>query len=116
MELRDVNSDGYDDLISRTDERLDVFIADEIGDAYFSSGASYSIDIAEIEERLGDFDIDNLDFSNLTGVLALTHEEVLDDVDGDGIEDLLLREGGKVSLFGGTYTGMNSEQPRQVLR
>ncbi|GIT64306.1 MAG: hypothetical protein Ct9H300mP22_7060 [Gammaproteobacteria bacterium] len=58
-------------------------------------------DIAEIEERLGDFDIDNLDFSNLTGVLALTHEEVLDDVDGDGIEDLLLREGGKVSLFGG---------------
>ncbi|GIT20609.1 MAG: hypothetical protein CM1200mP40_02910 [Gammaproteobacteria bacterium] len=116
MELRDVNSDGYDDLISRTDERLDVFIADEIGDAYFSSGASYSIDIAEIEERLGDFDIDNLDFSNLTGVLALTHEEVLDDVDGDGIEDLLLREGGKVSLFGGTYTGMNLEQPRQVLR
>ena len=116
MELRDVNSDGYDDLISRTDERLDVFIADEIGDAYFASGASYSIDIAEIEERLGDFDIDNLDFSNLTGVLALTHEEVLDDVDGDGIEDLLLREGGKVSLFGGTYTGMNLEQPRQVLR
>jgi len=116
MELRDVNSDGYDDLISRTDERLDVFIADEIGDAYFTSDASYSIDIAEIEERLGDFDIDNLDFSNLTGVLALTHEEVLDDVDGDGIEDLLLREGGKVSLFGGTDSGMNLEQPRQVLR
>ena len=41
---------------------------------------------------------------------------MLDDVDGDGIEDLLLREGGKVSLFGGTYTGMNLEQPRQVLR
>ncbi|MDD9890331.1 MAG: hypothetical protein OXU30_08325 [Gammaproteobacteria bacterium] len=116
MELRDVNSDGYDDLISRTDERLDVFLADELGDAYFHNVPSYSINIAEIEERLGEFDIDNLDFSNLTGVLALTHEEVLDDVDGDGIEDLLLREGGKVSLFGGTAVGMNLEQPRQVLR
>jgi hypothetical protein len=116
MELRDVNSDGYDDLISRTDERLDVFIADEHGTAYFDNQASYSLDIAEIEERLGDFDIDNLDFSNLTGVLALTHEEILEDVDGDGIEDLLLREGGKVSLFAGNNTGMDLEQPRQVLR
>lgn len=60
--------------------------------------------------------MDNLDFSNLTGVLALTHEEILDDVNGDGIDDLLLREGGKVSLFGGTTTGMNLEQPLQVLR
>ncbi|NKB32578.1 MAG: hypothetical protein GKR91_05720 [Pseudomonadales bacterium] len=116
MELRDVNNDGFDDLISRSDERLDVFIADELGDAYFNADPSYSLDITEIEERLGDFDVDNLDFSNLTGVLALTHEEVLDDVDGDGIEDLLLREGGKVSLFGGTDSGMNLEQPRQVLR
>jgi len=116
MELRDVNGDGFDDLISRTDERLDVFLADALGDAYFQNTSSYSIDIAAIEERLGEFDIDRLDFSNLTGVLALTHEEVLDDVDGDGIEDLLLREGGKVSLFGGTEVGMNLEQPRQVLR
>lgn len=116
MELRDINSDGFDDLISRTDERLDVFIAEEPHGAYFNREPSYSLDITEIEERLGGFDIDNLDFSNLTGVLALTHEEILDDVDGDGIDDLLLREGGKVSLFGGTDTGMDLEQPRQVLR
>ncbi|MDA1370010.1 MAG: hypothetical protein O2971_04500 [Proteobacteria bacterium] len=116
MDLRDVNSDGFDDLISRSDERLDVFIANQQASAYFSQAPSYSLDIAEIEELLGEFDIDNLDFSNLTGVLALTHEEILDDVDGDGIDDLLLREGGKVSLFGGTASGMNFEQPRQVLR
>ncbi|MDP6651991.1 MAG: hypothetical protein QGF90_07795 [Gammaproteobacteria bacterium] len=116
MELRDVNSDGFDDLISRTDERLDVFIADQQAEAYFPASPSYTLDIAQIEERLGEFDIDNLDFSNLTGVLALTHEEILDDVDGDGIEDLLLREGSKVSLFGGTLDGMELEQPRQVLR
>lgn len=116
MELRDVNSDGANDLISQTDERLDVFIASRAANAYFPMTPSYSLDIAEIEERLGEFDIDNLDFSNLTGLLALTHEEVLEDVNGDGIEDLLLREGGKVSLFGGTTTGMELTRPKQVLR
>ena len=116
LELRDVNSDGLDDLISRTDEKLDVFLANGVGSAYFKNEPTYSLDITEIEERLGDFDIDNIDFANLTGVLALTHEEILDDVDGDGIDDLLLREGGKVTLFGGTDIGMELANPRQVLR
>ncbi len=116
MELRDVNSDGFDDLVSRTEEELKVFIANASASAYFPIEASYSLDILEIEERLGEFDIENLDFSNLTGLLSLTHEEILDDVDGDGIDDLLLREGGKVSLFGGSTQGMDFAQPRQVLR
>lgn len=116
MELRDVNGDGFDDLVSRTEEELKVFIANPNASAYFPREASYFLDILEIEERLGEFDIDNLDFSNLTGILALTHEEILEDVDGDGIDDLLLREGGKVSLFGGTAAGMDFSQPRQVLR
>ncbi len=116
MDLRDVNSDGRADLISRTDERLDVFLASDNLAAYFSDRPAYSLDIAEVEARLGEFDVDNLDFSNLTGVLALTHEELLEDVDADGIDDLLLREGGKVSLFTGTPDGMDFSQPRQVLR
>lgn len=116
MELRDVNNDGFDDLVSRTDERLDVFIADELGERYFPVSPSYSVSITDIEERLGEFDIDSLDFSNLTGVLALTHEEILEDVSGDGIDDLLLREGGKVSLFVGSEAGMDLQNPRQVLR
>lgn len=116
MELRDVNNDGFDDLVSRTDLRLDVFIADNLGERYFPVSPSYSVNIAAIEERLGEFDIDSLDFSNLTGVLALTHEEILEDVNGDGIDDLLLREGGKVSLFVGSEGGMDLQNPRQVLR
>lgn len=116
MELRDVNSDGAADLISRTDDKLDVFLATATAAAYFPAAPSYSLDISEIEERLGEFDIDNLDFANLTGVLALSHEELLEDVDGDGIDDLVLREGSKVSVFGGTTDGMTFEQPRQVLR
>lgn len=116
LELRDVNGDGHEDLVSRTEERLDVFIADTAGDSYLPGTPTYFLDITAIEEELGEFDIDNLDFSNLTGVLALTHEEILDDVNGDGIADLLLREGGKVSLFQGSSTGMDLAQPKQVLR
>jgi len=116
MDLRDANGDGRSDLISRTDQQLDVFLASIDSDNQFSPDPSYSIDIAEIEERLGDFDLDRLDFSNLTGILSITHEELLEDVNNDGVDDLLLREGGKVSLFAGTATGMNLEQPSQVLR
>jgi hypothetical protein len=116
MELRDVNNDGMSDLISRTQQRLDVFLANEGSNQHFPAESTYTLDIAAIEESLGEFDIDQLDFSNLTGVLALTHEEILEDVNGDNIDDLLLREGGKVSLFSGTPTGMNFEQPTQVLR
>ncbi|MEZ5518804.1 MAG: VCBS repeat-containing protein [Gammaproteobacteria bacterium] len=116
MELRDINADGAPDLVSRTETQLDVFLAQRGAARYFNATPTYSVDIAAIEERLGEFDLDRLDFSNLTGILAITHEELLEDVDGDGIDDLLLREGGKVSLFGGNATGMDLEQPRQVLR
>jgi len=116
MELRDVNADGATDLISRTDTQLDVFLAGGEAARYFPPTPSFSLDIAAIEERLGEFDVDRLDFSNLTGILAITHEEILEDVDGDGIDDLLLREGGKVSLFIGNASGMDLAQPRQVLR
>ena len=53
MELRDVNSDGFDDLVSRTDEELRVFIANPKAATYFPNEASYSLDILEIETRLG---------------------------------------------------------------
>ncbi len=113
--LRDVNRDALPDLISETEERFDVFLASATG-AYFPQTPSYSVDRLEIRERLGNFDFDQLDFSNLTGMLALTHEELLQDIDGDGIDDFVLREGGKVSLFAGSATGMDFSQPRQVLR
>ena len=115
IELRDVNNDGRPDLISETDERFDVSLANENGD-YFPQLPSFSIDREEIRQRLGNFDFDQLDFANLTGILALTHEELLQDLNGDNIDDFILREGGKVSLFAGTATGMDFSAPKQVLR
>lgn len=119
MSLRDVNADGLSDLISDTDTRLDVFLASRSGD-YFPTQPSYSIDREAVRERLGEFDVDQLDFANLTGVLALTHEELLQDVNGDGIDDFVLREGGRVALHLGRREGdsavMNLAQPDQILR
>ena len=116
MELRDVNQDGASDIVSRTETQLDVFLAQPDAARHFDLMPTYSVDIEAIEERLGGFDIDRLDFSNLTGILALTHEELLEDMDEDGIDDLVLREGGKVSLFRGAEDGMDLSQPDQVLR
>jgi hypothetical protein len=116
MELRDVNNDGLPDLISDTEERLDVFLANAGSGNYFPAEPDVSVDRVAIRERLGDFDIDQLDFANLTGVLALTHEEILQDMNGDGIADLILREGGRVALHLGSPDGINLEQPDQILR
>ena len=116
LQLRDVNGDLAADLIVDTDERLAVFLADPTAANYFSADPSFELDRLAIEESLGEFDIETLDFANLTGVLALTHEELLEDIDGDGIEDLLLREGGKVSVFPGTRAGIDVSTPTQVLR
>ncbi len=116
LNLRDVNADGAQDLIVDTESSLSVFLANSGAASTFPSEASYTIDREEIEARLGEFDIENIDFANLTGVLALTHEELLEDIDGDGIEDLLLREGGKVSVFAGNASGLDLAAPRQVLR
>ena len=117
LTLRDVNGDNRPDLISDTDERLDIFLANAgNADGYFRATPDYSVDRTAIRERLGEFDIDQLDFANLTGVLALTHEEILQDMNGDGIDDMILREGGRVALHLGNEDGIDFDQADQILR
>ncbi|MBC52712.1 MAG: hypothetical protein CMQ34_02635 [Gammaproteobacteria bacterium] len=117
LTLRDVNGDARPDLVSDTDERLDVFLANagDTGD-YFRATPDYSVDRTAIRERLGEFDVDQLDFANLTGVLALTHEEILQDMNGDGIDDMILREGGRVALHLGSEDGIDFDRADQILR
>lgn len=114
MNIRDVNNDHRKDLIARSEARVDVFLADSKG--HFPTGANYSIDLQALKDRVGEVDFDKLDYSNLSGVLSHTYDVQLEDVDGDNIEDLLMREGGKLTLFGGTASGMDMQKPRQILK
>lgn len=114
LQIRDLNGDGQPDLISASEDRIDVFLAD--ADGRFPGTASWSVDLRELQERVGKVNFDRVDYSNLSGLLAHTFDVQLEDVDGDGIHDLLIREGGKLTLYGGSREGVNLNQPRQVLR
>jgi hypothetical protein len=114
LDLRDVNGDRLNDLVSRTEDRLEVHFARDRG--RFSAVPDIALDIAQRQKRLGTIDPDKIDFSNLTGLLAYTLETKFQDIDGDGIADVLLREGGKVSVFLGKAAGIDFEKPDQVLK
>jgi len=113
--LRDVNGDSREDLVSRTEDRLEVYLAGA-GGSTFPAAPTYSLDLAAERERMGEFDVDDLDFSNLTGALARGVQVVLADINGDRIEDLLLRAGGRFIFFLGRKEGMDMKRPHQVLR
>ncbi len=112
--IRDINGDGKKDLISRANNVLETFLANS--DGSYSIQPSYSFDLNAVRERVGEPDLDNLDFSNLSAMTRYSYNIDLNDVNGDNIDDLLLREGNKVVFYGGTPTGMNFEKPLQVLR
>lgn len=114
LDLRDTNGDGRVDLVSRTEERLDVYLAAATGK--LPEKPSYGVDLEAIRKRVGEWNPDKLDLSNLAGALAWTFQSDLVDVDSDGVDDLLLREGGKVSIFSGHTTGIDLRRPRQVLK
>lgn len=114
VNVRDINGDGRDDLVTISEDSLEAFIADSNGK--FSARPSYRLDRQAIRERLGEPDVENMDYANLTGVLAYTYDFQLEDIDNDNIDDLLLREGGRISFFKGEPDGMNMERPRQILK
>lgn len=114
MNIRDVNNDQRNDLIASSEESLDVFLADNNG--RFPLNASFSVDLKSLQERVGQIDFDKVNHSNLSSLLAYTYEIEMEDMDGDQIEDLLIREGSKVTIFGGTPQGVTLDTPRQILK
>lgn len=114
IRIRDVNNDNRKDLVSRANNMLEVFLA--ASDGTYPLQPNYQFDFNAIQERLGEPEFDNIDFSNLSSLTRYSYDARLDDINGDKIEDLLIREAGKVVFYTGTATGMNLEQPQQVLR
>ncbi len=112
--FRDVTGDGRKDVISQTDERYAVFVAGS--DGSFPRDPTSKLDLEAARKRLEPDDSDSLDLSNLTEGISRTVQVVARDVSGDGVEDLLLRAGGKVSLFLGGKGGYDFGRPHQVLK
>lgn len=114
MIIRDMNNDGQNDVISRVDKITEVFLGKK--DGSFPIEPSYRIDLDAIASPAKEFDLDNIDFSNLSGMINTGPQQQLEDLDGDKIEDLLLLDNGKITVYGGTATGMDLTTPRQILK
>jgi hypothetical protein len=117
MQLRDLNNDGVNDLISRSEESIDVYYSQtDPGAPAFAATPVYSVDLTVLNAGMENFSLDQLDFSNLTALLALTYNVLMNDVNNDGFDDVIIREGGKISLFTSSATGIDFKEPQQVLR
>ncbi|GAB1256274.1 hypothetical protein NBRC116494_07760 [Aurantivibrio plasticivorans] len=114
LNTRDVNADGRSDLIVTSEQRLSIYLASIQN--RFGSRESFGLDLTEVRDRLGDIDFDKVDYNNLSSLLSYGFSFLLADIDGDKVDDLLLREGGRVVVFSGNAEGINLEKPRQVLK
>lgn len=114
MTIRDVNNDGRNDVISKVDKITEVFLGKT--DGSFPSEPSYRIDLDSMASPPIKFNWDTFDFSNIFSAISTGPQQYLQDLDGDKIEDLLLLDNGKITVYSGTSTGMDLEKPRQILK
>ncbi len=114
MTIRDVNNDGCTDVISEVDKVTEVFLGKP--DGSFPDEPSYRIDLDKMTSPPKEFDWETFDFSNIFSSISTGPQRYLQDLDGDRIEDLLLLDNGKITIYSGTATGMDLENPRQILK
>lgn len=114
MTIRDVNNDGHNDVISKVDNITEVFLCQT--DGRFPDEPSYRIDLDSMTSPQKEFDLDNLDLSNILNSVSSGPQQTLLDLDGDKIEDLLLLDNGKITVYAGTADGMDLTKPRQILK
>lgn len=108
--IEDVDGDGRDDLVSRTEERVDFHLARPELDAK----PTWSLDLAALGEELpkrGDVDFDDL-LSNVDLGVQFDIEEL----DGVAPRDLVLQLGNTVKVYLGGSVGGIDRSPDQVLR
>lgn len=110
---RDQNGDGHPDLSFVGRDLVQSFWSDAQGQ--LPEDATLEIDLAELREAL-DVDMSDLDTANLFRALEGVVTKELRDIDGDGITDLLLREGNKVAVYAGGPAGIDRSAARQVLK
>lgn len=106
----DVDGDGRDDLVSRTETRVDFHLARP----ELAATPTWSLDLValaqEIPKREG------IDFDNLLANIDLGVQYTIADLDGAAPRDLVLQLGGTVKVYlGGTTKGVEGS-PDQVLK
>ncbi len=108
--LEDVDGDGLQDLVSKTEERVDFHLATP----EISQTPTWSLDLVALAESLP-----KLEGVNLDDLMANIEQGVkwsLEDVDGQAPRDLVLQLGATMRIYlGGSTTG-TSKRPDQVLK
>jgi len=110
----DQNGDGHPDLAFAAEDRLQFFWSGP--DGALPETPTVDVDLGELRAKLRGERTSLLDPGNLFRALdALVAAEVRD-LDGDGLADLLLRQGPKVSIFAGARGGIDRGRATQVLK
>ncbi len=110
--LQDVDGDGIRDLVSVTDERMDVYLAAPS----LPDTPDWSLPIAEFEAEADDGDGRIVDLDNL---LSFVEKEVnwrLADLDGVPPNDLVVQRGGRFRVYANGAHGPDFARPDQVLK
>lgn len=112
LQQSDINNDGRNDIISQTDGKKQLFLADGNG-RYPQLPSMESELVAEFKLEPDDF-IKN--FDNLSALANRVNFDVFGDVNGDEIDDYIVKEGNKVSLYFGDKNGFDLKKPNQILK
>ncbi|QDU83002.1 FG-GAP repeat protein [Planctomycetes bacterium Pla163] len=108
--IEDVDGDGLEDLVARTADRVDFYLARP----ELPAAPTWSLDLEKLRRELperGDIDFDNLLANIEPGV-----EYTLAELDGVAPRDLVLQMAGTVKVYlGGSVRGVDGD-PDQVLR
>lgn len=108
--IEDVDGDGREDLVARTSERVDFYLAQP----ELPAAPTWSLDLEQLRSELPEQG--DIDFDNLLANIDLGVEYTLAELDGAAPRDLILQMAGTVKVYlGGSVRGVDGD-PDQVLR
>ncbi len=114
FDVDDQNGDGRADLVFRDGDRLQFFWS--AADGTLPAEPTFELDLEAIKNELPQVSKDVIDPSNLLRLFESQVAHQTRDLDGDGCDDLLLRQGRKVSVYRGEKGGVDRSKAAQVLK
>lgn len=109
--LRDINGDGVPDLVAKSDQSVQFYLAQP----EFESEPSWTLSL-EVEADPSGADAFGIDFDNLLGTVDDRITWRVEDLDGVAPNDLVLHYDGVFRVFLGGSTGDIDRTPDQLLK